>query len=122
MTNAKARGGVSVQKSRPEEFRHLIEKAEADGATRADMVLRLTLRDAADLKRDRSVPVQDISFADGVMRYIGVKVTPGGVAVSALQMGEDEVEPAPPPAPPKRKSPAKSAPAKSAAAKAAVSS
>lgn len=111
MTNAKARGRVSVHKSRPEEFRDMIEKAEADGAVRADMVLRLTLRDAADLKRDRSVAVEDISFADGMMRYIGVKVNAGGVAVSALRMAEDEVEPAPAPAPApaKRKAAAKRA-------------
>jgi hypothetical protein len=85
MTIDKARARPSVQKSRPEEFRQLIEKAEAEGAARADLVLRLTLRDAADLKRDRSVSVEDISFVGGVMRYIGVEVSPGGVAVSALQ-------------------------------------
>jgi hypothetical protein len=84
MTSDKARARPSVQKSRPEEFRQAIEQAEADGAARADMVLRLTLRDAADLKRDRSVSVEDISFAGGVMRYIGVEVAPGGVAVSGL--------------------------------------
>jgi hypothetical protein len=85
MTSDKARARPSVQKSRPEEFRQAIERAEADGATRDDMILRLTLRDAADLKRDRSVSVEDISFAGGVMRYIGVEVAPGGVAVSGLQ-------------------------------------
>jgi uncharacterized protein GlcG (DUF336 family) len=85
MSSEKARARPSVQKSRPEEFRQAIEKAEAEGAARDDMVLRLTLRDAADLKRDRSVPVEDISFVGGVMRYIGVQVTPGGVGVSGLQ-------------------------------------
>jgi hypothetical protein len=84
MTSDKARARPSVQKSRPVEFREAIERAEADGGVRADMVLRLTLRDAADLKRDRSVSVEDISFTGGVMRYIGVEVAPGGVAVSGL--------------------------------------
>ncbi len=94
MTSDKPRGRASVQKSRPDEFRRAIEKAEAEGASRADMVLRLTLRDAADLKRDRSVAVEDISFAGGEMRYIGVKVAPGGVAVSALHASaEDEPTP-----------------------------
>jgi hypothetical protein len=88
MNTDKARARPSVQKSRPIEFRELIERAEAEGAARADMVLRLTLRDAADLKRDRSVSVEDISFVGGVMRYIGVEVAPGGVAVSALQSRE----------------------------------
>ena len=86
MTSDKPRTRPGVQKSRPEEFRQAIEKAEADGALRADMVLRLTLRDAADLKRDRSVAVADISFAGGEMRFMGVLVTPGGVAVSGLEM------------------------------------
>jgi hypothetical protein len=84
MTSDKSRARPGVQASRPEVFRTAIEKAEAEGASRADMVLRLTLRDVADLKRDRTVPVADISFLDGVMRYVGVRVAPGGVAVSAL--------------------------------------
>jgi hypothetical protein len=91
MTSDKPRGRANAQKSRPEEFRQAIEKAEAEGASRADMVLRLTLRDAADLKRDRSVAVEDISFADGVMRFMGVRVAPGGVAVSVLS-ASDEAE------------------------------
>jgi hypothetical protein len=96
MTSGKGRPRPSVQKSRPEEFRKAIEQAEAEGAARSDMVLRLTLRDAADLKRDRSVPVEDISFADGVMRYIGVRVAPGGVAVSGLAAsGFEEAAPKP---------------------------
>ena len=96
MTSGKGRPRPSVQKSRPEEFRKAIEQAEADGASRSDMVLRLTLRDAADLKRDRSVPVEDISFADGVMRYIGVRVAPGGVPVSVLAPnGVEEAAPKP---------------------------
>lgn len=91
MTIEKSRGRPGAQKSRPDEFRTAIEKAEADGASRADMVLRLTLRDVADLKRDRSVAVEDISFVGGVMRYIGVRVAPGGVAVSVLDpSGADE--------------------------------
>lgn len=91
MTDEKPRGRPGAQKSRPDEFRAAIEKAEAGGASRADMVLRLTLRDVADLKRDRSVAIEDISFADGVMRYIGVRVAPGGVAVSVLDpSGADE--------------------------------
>ena len=84
MTGEKPRQRPGIQKSRPDEFRNAIEKAEADGASRSDMVLRLTLRDVADLKRDRTVAVEDISFAGGVMRYIGVRVAPGGVAVSTL--------------------------------------
>jgi hypothetical protein len=49
------------------------------------MVLLLTHRDLAELKRDRDVPVADISFAGGVMRYLGVLVKVGGISESALQ-------------------------------------
>lgn len=65
-------------------FRHQIEKAEADGLSRPHMTLRLTHADASQLKRDPELAVSDISFADGVMRYLDVKVTEGGVAVSEL--------------------------------------
>lgn len=61
-----------------------IEKAEAQGVSREDMTLQLTLNDVNHLKRDRSLPVADISFVDGVMRFLGVKVLPGGVAASVL--------------------------------------
>jgi hypothetical protein len=65
-------------------FRAEIEKAEAEGVAREDMTLRLTLRDASQLRRDANLPVADISYAGGVMRYLGVKVEPGGVAESEL--------------------------------------
>jgi hypothetical protein len=65
-------------------FRSEIEKAEADGIARADMMLRLTLRDVHQLKRDPALAVADISFAEGVMRFLGVKIEQGGVDVSAL--------------------------------------
>jgi hypothetical protein len=66
------------------EFRDLIEKAELEGVKRADMLLKLTLSDASELKRDRTVAVADISFTDGTMRYLGVKVSQGGVPQSTL--------------------------------------
>lgn len=66
-------------------FRREIEKAEAAGVAREDMTLRLTLNDADRLRRDRSLAVADISFADGVMRFIGVRVEQGGVAASVLE-------------------------------------
>ncbi|MBV9993796.1 MAG: hypothetical protein JO127_01160 [Caulobacteraceae bacterium] len=67
------------------QFRGEIERAEADGVARDDMTLRLTFGDASQLKRDVSVPLADISFTKGVMRFLGVKVTQGGVAVSVLE-------------------------------------
>lgn len=68
-------------------FRTQIEAAEAEGVARDDMTLKLTLRDATALKRDPALPVADISFAGGVMRYLGVKVEQGGVPESTLDRG-----------------------------------
>jgi hypothetical protein len=65
-------------------FRTQIERAEAVGAKRQAMTLRLTHGDVSQLKRDRGLAVEDISFADGVMRFLGVKVEEGGVIVSEL--------------------------------------
>jgi hypothetical protein len=66
-------------------LRQEIEKAEADGVSRASMTLKLTYGDVHQLKRDPDLPLTDISFADGVMRFLGVKVEQGGVAESSLQ-------------------------------------
>ena len=68
-------------------FRSQIEAAEAEGVHRDDMTLRLTLSDVTALKRDRDLPVADISFAGGVMRYLGVKIEQGGIAESILDRG-----------------------------------
>ena len=66
-------------------FRDEIAKAEAQGVSRTDMTLQLTLSDVSHLRRDRSLPVADIKFADGAMWYLGVKVEQGGVPVSVLR-------------------------------------
>lgn len=60
----------------------------AEGGSADDMVLHLTRRDAANLRRDPSVPIEAISFANGEMRLLGVKVVTGGVEVSALEIAE----------------------------------
>ena len=70
-------------------FRGQIEKAEAAGFLRDGMSLHLTLNDVNQLKRDRTLPVTDISFAEGVMRYLGVKIVQGGIAVSVLHEAPD---------------------------------
>jgi len=67
------------------QFRAEIETAEAAGASRDDLSLHLTLGDVAELKRDRTLPVTDISFAGGTMRFLGVKIVEGGVSASVLQ-------------------------------------
>ncbi|HET6970566.1 MAG TPA: hypothetical protein VFH92_05520 [Phenylobacterium sp.] len=69
-------------------FRNLIEAALADGATPEDMTLRLTLRDASLLSRDPTIPVADISYVGGAMRFLGVRIEKGGVADSVLDRGQ----------------------------------
>jgi len=68
-------------------FRNAIERAVQEGVAPDAMTLRLTLRDEADLKRDRTIAVEDISFDAGVMRFLGVKVATGGVVASTLERG-----------------------------------
>jgi hypothetical protein len=70
-------------------FRAEIEKAEAAGASRDGMSLHLTLNDVTELKRDRTLPVEDISFVGGTMRYLGVKIVQGGVSASILHPASD---------------------------------
>ena len=53
-----------------EVFRAAIEKGTQEGYSLDDMLLRLTLGDASELKRDRSLAVEDISFTDGVLPEI----------------------------------------------------
>lgn len=65
-------------------FREEIGKAEAQGVEREDMTLHLTLNDINQLRRDSSLAVADLSFANGTMRYLGVRVEQGGVAESVL--------------------------------------
>jgi hypothetical protein len=77
----------AVPRKPAEAFRQAIEKAESDGVSREDMLLKLTLSDASELKRDRTVAVEDISFAGGTMRDLGVKVAQGGVPQSSLDTG-----------------------------------
>jgi hypothetical protein len=72
------------------QFRGEIEKAEANGVSRDSMTLKLNLSDVSQLKRDRTIAVSDISFVDGVMRYLGVKVIQGGVDASVLSLTAED--------------------------------
>jgi hypothetical protein len=66
-------------------FRAEIDKAGAEGLDLGDLALHLTLGDVEQLKRDRSLPVADISFTGGTMRYLGVKVVKGDTPASELR-------------------------------------
>lgn len=91
--------------SSAEEARLVIEQAEADGVKRKVMTLRMTLRDASELKRDPKVPMADISYRDGEMTYLGVAVEQGGVTSTTLDRGDTSyvrgAAAEPPPAKPK---------------------
>jgi hypothetical protein len=65
-------------------LRAILADADDKGADRADLILHLTHRDAALLKRSPAVAMEEISFRDGEMRFLGVKVEVGDVTVSAL--------------------------------------
>lgn len=65
-------------------FRSEIEAAVADGASVKAMTLRLTLNDGRRLRRDQSVPLEQISYLGGEMHFLGVRVMEGGVAASVL--------------------------------------
>jgi len=68
-------------------FRREIEAAVAEGVALDDMTLRLTLGDVNRIRRDPALAVEDVSFTGGVMRFLGVKVAPGGIDASALDRG-----------------------------------
>src|SRR3546814_15970323 len=70
--------------SAAEEMRLLIDRAVEEGVERKKMVLRMTLRDASELKRDPKVASEDIAYRDGQMSYLGIPVAQGGVTQSTL--------------------------------------
>jgi hypothetical protein len=79
--------------SAAEEMRLLIDKADQEGVDRKLMVLRMTLRDVSELKRDPKVASEDIAYKDGQMRYLGIPVAQGGVTQSTLDTSGAPVEP-----------------------------
>ncbi len=101
-----------------EDLRTAIVRAEDEGVVRGDMLLRLTFRDASLIKRSPAVSVDEVSFANGEMRFLGVRIVAGPVALSRL---EAPALPDPEPAPEPVKAPkAKAASKTKASAKAAV--
>lgn len=75
----------NTKRDRIKRLRSLILAAEQEGVAPGDLVLRLTLGDVYELKRDRSVAIEEISFVGGVMRFLGVQVEEGGVEASSLE-------------------------------------
>jgi hypothetical protein len=56
------------------QIREWIASAEGRGVSRFDMLLHLSNRDLSGLKRSSGVRTDEISFVDGVMRFLGVEV------------------------------------------------
>ncbi len=76
-------GGGVVQ------LRTQILAAIGDGADPADLVLHLSRRDEALIKRSTVFAVDEISFSDGRMRFCGVLVAAEPVAISSLEKSGD---------------------------------
>jgi hypothetical protein len=67
------------------EIRKWIDAADARGDQRSDLELHLSHRDACGLKRSPAVRTDEISFLDGVMRFLGVQVVAAGASTSTLE-------------------------------------
>jgi hypothetical protein len=66
-------------------FRREIEAAIDAGTSAEALILRLTLNDGRRLRRDTTVPLEQISYAGGQMFFLGVRVVEGSVAASVLE-------------------------------------
>lgn len=81
-----------TSKAGVEALRSAIVKAVDEGAQTDALVLRLSRRDESNLRRDPSVGEDEISFADGVMRFLGVRVenAPDGLSLLAHAAEADD--------------------------------
>lgn len=74
------------------QLRKRLDEALANGHEPRDLVLRLTLRDAALIKRSPVFADDEIRFVDGVMQVLGVATVSGNVGESGLAPAEAEAE------------------------------
>ncbi len=80
-------GGPSI-----DDLRAAVAKALEDGSNIADLRLRLTRRHEAQLKRSPEVGLDEVSFSNGEMRFLGVKVLAGPINESILDLNGAETE------------------------------
>lgn len=66
------------------QIRQWITSADGRGVPRSEMQLHLSQRDISGLKRSSEVRTDEISFADGVMRFLGVEVEAAAATGSSL--------------------------------------
>jgi hypothetical protein len=70
--------------ARVDQVRQWIADADGQGLLRADLQLYLSHRDLSGLKRSPSVRIDEISFSDGMMRFLGVEVVDSASSASRL--------------------------------------
>jgi hypothetical protein len=67
------------------DLRQAVEDALEQGAAASDLILRLTLRDSARIKRSPLFAESEIRFQDGEMLVMGVRTAIGQIANSVLE-------------------------------------
>jgi hypothetical protein len=77
-----------TEADRIQRMRDWVIDAERQGAQKSDLLLRLTHRDVATIKRHPSVRSNEVAFEPEGMRFLGVRVAEGGVAVSLLELAQ----------------------------------
>lgn len=81
--------------ARIDQVRNWIARADREGLLRADMQLHLSHRDLSGLKRSPAVATDEISFLNGVMRFLDIEVVDAAASASRLARRPDVVEAAP---------------------------
>jgi hypothetical protein len=74
------------------DLRMAIARALEDGADIAGLRLRVTRRHEAEIKRSPDVQLDEVSFKDGVMAFLGVKVLVGHNDISFLDLDGEATE------------------------------
>ena len=70
------------------QLRKRLDEALADGHQPKDLVLRLTLRDTALIKRSPVFADDEIRFVDGVMHVLGIATIVGQVGETSIGAAE----------------------------------
>ena len=73
-----------VTDARIDQIRKWIATADREGLLRADLQLHLSHRDLSGLKRSPGVGIDEISFLNGVMRFLGIEVVDAAASPSRL--------------------------------------
>ncbi|MBN9320236.1 MAG: hypothetical protein BGN86_10100 [Caulobacterales bacterium 68-7] len=75
----------SISRIRIVELRKLVEDARDSGIDLKKMELQVTQRDESIIKLSRDVAVSEVSFVEGQMIFLGVKLVRSATAHSSLQ-------------------------------------